>query len=118
MKTLRHPIFKALLIALFVSYYVGLVAFLHVHRLNGSVVVHSHPYVPAPNGQAGHSHSASAFETIGLLDCFAAVTPEAVAVPLAVWSVVAVFAAARRERPVPRRIGVVALRAPPSGELR
>ena len=49
------------LLTLFVSYWCGVTLFTHSHKVNGIVVVHSHPF------KAEHSHSSIQFETISFI---------------------------------------------------
>lgn len=67
MKYLRNSILKYLLVVLFVSYYVGGIAFTHVHHYPTYSIIHSHPYLPGADGQTHHSHSTDALSTIEVL---------------------------------------------------
>ena len=50
------------LLVLFLCYQVGIIAFTHVHYVNGVMVVHSHPF-----GNDTHEHSAAQLLLIGQL---------------------------------------------------
>lgn len=63
-KTWCQSILKYFLIVLFVSYYVGGVAFTHVHHYLSYTIVHSHPYLPGSDGLPHHTHDSVAFQTI------------------------------------------------------
>lgn len=54
--------FSLFLLALFVSYQVGVIAFTHVHYVNGVMVVHSHP-----STNSSHQHTASQIVLFSLL---------------------------------------------------
>ncbi len=71
MKQRAKIAFSLFLLALFVSYQVGVTAFTHVHYVNGVMVVHSHP-----SSDCSHQHNASQFVLITQLshiDTYAAV---------------------------------------------
>lgn len=55
---------KALLVVLFMSYYVGGTAFTHTHHFLNHTITHSHPYWPGADGLPHHDHSTVAFSTI------------------------------------------------------
>ena len=66
---------RPLLVALFVSYYIGGTAFTHTHFYHTyfyqtQFIIHSHPYWPNADGSPDHEHSKAALETIALLDHF------------------------------------------------
>lgn len=67
MKYLRNSMLKYLLVVLFVCYYVGGIAFTHVHHYPTYSIIHSHPYLPDADGQTHHSHSTKALSTIEVL---------------------------------------------------
>lgn len=46
----RHILLPVALLALFLSYYAGISLFAHTHVVNGTMIVHSHPY-------SGNTHS-------------------------------------------------------------
>ncbi len=54
-----------LLLALLVSYMVGVTVFVHSHDVDGIMVTHSHPFT-----SANHSHSSSQVQSIALLSHF------------------------------------------------
>lgn len=83
MKALRNSIMaKYLLVVLFGSYYLGIVAFTHTHYYHQHFITHSHPYLPGSDGLPHHSHTAVAFETIELLNALIAE-----ALPVLTWGV-------------------------------
>lgn len=59
-----------LLLVLFMGYYGSSTLFPHTHNIEGETITHSHPYLPS----AGHSHSASAIQIIGVLSNIVFVT--------------------------------------------
>ena len=90
---------KPLLVALFVSYYIGGTAFTHTHFYHAQRITHSHPYWPNSDGLPGHEHSFAAFETIALLNHF---TLEAFTMPLftAAWVLLLGLFSVCLERPI------------------
>lgn len=70
MKRLRNSILKYLLVALFISYYIGGVAFTHVHHFSTYTIIHSHPYWPGADGQPHHTHNTVDYNTIEQLTEF------------------------------------------------
>lgn len=74
MKGIKRHI-GTLLLVLFASYYAGITVFRHVHRLNGSTIVHSHPYTDGGN----HTHSAADLQFIQQLSAFLSLAAAAVA---------------------------------------
>ena len=90
---------KPLLVALFVSYYIGGTAFTHTHFYHAQLITHSHPYWPNADGLPGHEHSFAAFETIALLNHF---TMEAFSMPLftAAWVLLLLLFPVCLERPL------------------
>ena len=107
---------KPLLVALFVSYYVGGTAFTHTHYYQAHYITHSHPYWPNADGLPGHEHSFAAFETIALLNHF---TLEAFSMPLftAVWVLLLLLFSVCLERPFRHLFRHAVSRAPPSWPL-
>lgn len=55
-----------LLLVLFAGYWSCVTLFPHVHRIDGLLYVHSHPY-SGPAGNPTHSHSAQQFQLIAHL---------------------------------------------------
>ena len=104
---------KPLLVAIFVSYYVGGTAFTHTHAYHSNLITHSHPYWPAADGFPGHEHSWAAFETIALLDQF---TMEASALLLfvAAWVLLLLLCSVCLERPLWQLSRQAVSRAPPA----
>lgn len=54
-----------LLLALLLSYKVGVTMFVHTHNVDGTMVAHSHPFT-----NSNHSHSSSQVQSIALLSQF------------------------------------------------
>ena len=104
---------KPLLVALFVSYYVGGTAFTHTHFYHAQRITHSHPHWPNSDGLPGHEHSFAAFETIALLNHF---TLEAFTMPLftAAWVLLLGLLSICPERPVWHLSRPSLSRGPPS----
>ena len=112
-KYLRNSIFKYLLIVLFMSYYVGGVAFTHVHHFTNYTIIHSHPYLPGPDGQPQHSHSQEALETIELLTTLVMDLIPALTLGMA-WLLLAIFVYSHSLHFRLRLIRNYALRGPPA----
>lgn len=55
---------KLIFPALFIVYLGCIMAFTHVHIVNGVTIVHAHPYHSAANGQGGHEHSLTIFQLL------------------------------------------------------
>lgn len=49
-----------LLLGVFVFFYCGNTLFLHTHEVEGTKIIHSHPYLPSSH----HTHSSQAFQHI------------------------------------------------------
>lgn len=113
MKYLRNSIFKYLLIVLFLSYYVGGVAFTHVHHFATSTIIHSHPYLPGPDGQPQHSHSQEALDTIELLNCMLMEATPVLHFGIA-WLLLAIFIQPHIIHSLLRIVRCNSLRAPPA----
>lgn len=112
MKCFRNSILKYLLVVLFISYYVGGVAFTHVHHFSAYTIIHSHPYLPGQDGLPHHTHSSVAFETIDLLnDIVLEETP--VLVFSMAWVLLATFLLQNKYTSAFRIIRSRNLRAPP-----
>ena len=108
---------RPLLVALFVSYYIGGTAFTHTHFYHTyfyqtQLITHSHPYWPNADGLPDHEHSKAALETIALLDHF---IMEAYALPLfaVVWVLLLVLYYVCQERLLWRLTRRAVSRAPP-----
>jgi hypothetical protein len=72
-KRILNSISKYLLLLLFISYYVNISCFPHVHVINGVTIAHSHFYKgKASGGQANHSHNATYVQLIALSSQFVA----------------------------------------------
>lgn len=50
--------------ALFIAYLGCLIAFTHVHIVNGVTIVHSHPYSKTDDGRPDHDHSYAQFQLL------------------------------------------------------
>ena len=55
---------KIILPALFIAYLGCLVAFTHVHIVNGVTIVHSHPYQTDDDGLPSHEHGYAEFQLL------------------------------------------------------
>lgn len=112
-KALRNSIMaKYLLVVLFVSYYIGGVAFTHTHYYHQHFITHSHPYLPGSDGLPHHSHTTVAFETIEVLSAMIAE-----ALPLLLlgvgWMLLALILQSPRSIMLVRSFRDSNLRAPP-----
>ncbi|WP_233545597.1 hypothetical protein [Parabacteroides sp. AM08-6] len=112
-KYLRNSIFKYLMVVLFLSYYVGGVAFTHVHHFATYTIIHSHPYLPGSDGQPQHSHSQEALDTIEILNCLLTEAPPVLHFGM-VWLLLAVFTQPHTFRSLLRILRNNSLRAPPA----
>ena len=71
MSTANRRLFSALLITLFVSYYLNITLFPHSHHMGGVVIIHSHFYNgTTPAGDPAHSHTRSYLIIISDLSLF------------------------------------------------
>lgn len=50
--------------ALFIAYLGCLIAFTHVHIINGVTIVHSHPYHKTDDGRPNHEHGYAEFQLL------------------------------------------------------
>ena len=50
--------------ALFIAYLGCLIAFTHVHIVNGVTIVHSHPYHKTDDGRPDHEHGYAEFQLL------------------------------------------------------
>ncbi|WP_455638983.1 hypothetical protein [Parabacteroides sp.] len=50
--------------ALFIIYLGCLIAFTHVHIVNGVTIVHSHPYSKTDDGRPNHEHNYAVFQLL------------------------------------------------------
>lgn len=55
---------KIALPTLFIAYLGCLIAFTHVHIINGVTIVHSHPYHKNDNGTPGNEHTYAEFQLL------------------------------------------------------
>lgn len=79
MRRLRFYIRSVAGLLLFFALYIQAAALLfsHVHVVNGSTIVHSHPYCPGTS----HEHSAPAYQLVDLLSHPSPVLPEGTVLP-------------------------------------
>lgn len=63
MDTLRKYL-RILLPALFIAYLGCIIAFTHVHIVNGVTIVHSHPHHKTDDGRPDHEHSYAQFQLL------------------------------------------------------
>lgn len=61
MKHCRSDITKIFFLILFLGFFASTTFFDHAHFFEGNIVVHSHPFKPAPDGKPFHTHNASGF---------------------------------------------------------
>lgn len=64
MKDKYRKYLRIALPALFIAYLGCLIAFTHVHIVNGVTIVHSHPYSKTDDGRADHDHSYAQFQLL------------------------------------------------------
>ena len=55
---------RILLPALFIAYLGCIIAFTHVHIVNGVTIVHSHPYPKTDDGRPDHEHGYAEFQLL------------------------------------------------------
>ena len=103
MRNTGRNITASLLLLLFVGYWSSVTLFPHVHRIDGHVFVHSHPF-SGSSGNPGHNHTPQQFQLIAHLSLLIATAATFVALVFGVRKPVA-----RRGMPV----RVYGLRAPP-----
>jgi hypothetical protein len=74
-KNSLNNIFKYFFLALFLGYFGSITFFNHAHIIDGSAIVHSHPYKSDNNGNPTHNHTQNGYLLIHLLKNFnAAIT--------------------------------------------
>lgn len=106
---------RTLLPALFIAYLGCIIAFTHIHIVNGVTIVHSHPYQKNDNGLPDHEHNYAEFQLLHQLSVLQIDGALFVAVlPLALFSVVRLL----KNKPVEPEFlipirGNLYLRAPP-----
>ena len=66
MRNTGRNITASLLLLLFVGYWSSVTLFPHVHRIDGHVFVHSHPF-SGSSGNPGHNHTPQQFQLIAHL---------------------------------------------------
>jgi len=66
----RYARLSLMLLSLFLTYQVCLTAFGHGHSVNGSILVHSHPF-----STQQHTHSEGQFHTLAQLSFFCGLEP-------------------------------------------
>ena len=102
-----------LLLLLFTEYLGSTSLFMHSHRIDGQLIVHSHPYsgsADSPN----HSHSAQQCKAIGLLSSFTALAAGFVLPSLAAAATVCIMAVRRAAATHLTSAIIYGLRAPPA----
>ena len=106
---------RILLPALFIAYLGCIIAFTHVHIVNGVTIVHSHPYHKTDDGRPDHEHGYAEFQLLHQLStiqisgaAFAQVLIAAFLATFCVLSTCPVYP--DHLRPV---LGKVSLRSPP-----
>lgn len=67
MRNRTKRICAALLLILFAGYWGSVTLFPHAHRVDGFVIVHSHPFSGAANGSAPLNHTPQQFQLIAHL---------------------------------------------------
>jgi hypothetical protein len=65
--------------------------FNHTHLSDGSIIAHSHPYKPAPDGKPLHGHTDSSFVHINLLNSFLAITTVSISLGSAIFLLTSEF---------------------------
>lgn len=70
----------ALLLILFAGYWSCVTLFPHAHRVDGFVIVHSHPFSGAANGTAPQNHTPQQFQLIAHLSLLVMVAAVALSV--------------------------------------
>lgn len=102
-----------LLLLLFTEYLGSTSLFMHSHRIDGQLIVHSHPYSGSADNP-NHSHSAQQCKAISLLSSFTALAAGIFHPLLAIAAAVCVMAV-RRAASVRRATAMhYGLRAPPA----
>ncbi|MDH6357509.1 hypothetical protein [Parabacteroides sp. PF5-9] len=65
MKKLRaNYLLKALLLVLYIGFYVGNTTFVHTHHYLSYSVTHSHPFLKTTDGVPDHGHDKASLDTI------------------------------------------------------
>lgn len=106
---------RILLPALFIAYLGCIIAFTHVHIVNGVTIVHSHPYHKTDDGRPDHEHGYAEFQLLHRLSVLQITGAAFVAILLAAFiplSVTYLSLRSIRTMIVPFR-GRRTLRAPP-----
>ena len=75
---------RILLPALFIAYLGCIIAFTHVHIVNGVTIVHSHPYHKTDDGRPDHEHGYAEFQLLHQLSVLQITGAAFVAIPLSV----------------------------------
>ena len=106
---------KVLLPSLFIAYLGCLIAFTHVHIVNGVTIVHSHPYQKTGDGHPDHEHNYAEFQLLHQLSTLQIAGIAFIAILLAAlfaYVHILSFAPVYPDYIIPFR-GKIALRAPP-----
>ena len=112
MRNTGRNITASLLLLLLVGYWSSVTLFPHVHRIDGHVFVHSHPF-SGSSGNPGHNHTPQQFQLIAHLSLLIATAATFVALVFGQAGAAFVFGV---RKPVARRgmpVRVYGLRAPP-----
>ena len=112
MRNTGRNITASLLLLLFVGYWSSVTLFPHVHRIDGHVFVHSHPF-SGSSGNPGHNHTPQQFQLIAHLSLLIATAATFVALVFGQAGAAFVFGV---RKPVARcgmPVRVYGLRAPP-----
>lgn len=97
MRNRAKRIYAALLLILFAGYWGSVTLFPHAHRVDGFVIVHSHPFSGAANGSAPQNHTPQQFQLIAHLSLLVMVAAVALSFAARLLGVRYVF---RMMRPV------------------
>lgn len=103
----------ALLLILFAGYWGSVTLFPHAHRVDGFVIVHSHPFSGAANGSAPLNHTPQQFQLIAHLSLLVMVAAVALSFAARLLGVRYVFRMMRPVGCLRPAIRTCSLRAPP-----
>lgn len=74
-KVWRHKFLRALLLLLFLGYFGSITFFTHTHTVNGTLIVHSHPFNSLKgNNSSNFEHTEKALKAIQILSEFYSTT--------------------------------------------
>lgn len=103
----------ALLLILFAGYWGSVTLFPHAHRVDGFVIVHSHPFSGAANGSAPLNHTPQQFQLIAHLSLLVMVAAVSLSFAARLLGVRFVFRMMRPVGCLRPAIRTCSLRAPP-----